>query len=779
MSEHSNFPSLLSRTINRVNTSSSLSSIVSTISQITLRKRNLHKHANEKPSVVLGLPLEILTAIFAYVDPPYKFAGICKLFRNISLQINSRCDYFSIRYGCLSIVKVYLHHRDFLTPETLRIFLKRKFLVPRFFLQIVLKSEEFLAKNKQVCEILRSEGERLYGEALDLDGSDTEMFEKLTNDMAENISQVKTLITHFKFVPLSELSVVAHFRLFQLSRFNIEILDTLIQQNGLDIKPINDRIMLWVVTDTNEVGKYLKRGFVVTDEVVFKVFRDKCTPAMIGVLRSCCGEERLVGLAVRAMMEMFSENGKFQADVATLLCESFNLSEKIIEKCLLIPIAGFSKTRCYDQRHPEIAWRWILKRYGPSHEFTKLCFSDVIVWVGDMAERNATSRGLVQPPIWTLPLQFLLEMDGMLFEPFHVKYLCKSACSLDAYPQPVRSLQRISEWVFEQNQLELYMNYDQGAANMGMNEFGIPLQKSKTGGKLDAWFSRIYKGGGGGVYEGKTFDTFDSRVSSDSRRKSGGFSAFLRGRSNSPAPISVNVSSMAESGGEGVLEYGRVSTQKSVGFSAFLRGRSKSPVPVAVNVSSMVDNDGEEVSAPTFSTGGRKRLIVGRVFQRSGSKSPGRSPQTLTPVSVSAPKLDSSTPMPNAKFLTVPEFNDGVSASTTNSNSNKSQMKLVLTEAVRREWITALRKEVLENKEFGKAMQRVQNEWRLLQSVTREGGERTRRQSMDVSKLGWDEEAGSPKQFLREAENLARILGDTRIRGRRREAFVSRRLKSL
>jgi len=307
--------------------------------------------------------------------------------------------------------------------------------------------------------------------------------------MIENFEKVKTLITDFHYVPLDELSVVSAFRLFQLSRISMPLLDILVYQNGMDIKSVNDRIMLWVLSDTNDINKYLQRGFYFSDDLIISVLTEKGNAVVIKSLRKFVNHDRLKQLAGEAMMNMFSENGRFQPETATLLFESFNLPESVISKCILNTFQGFSKTRCYDQKHPEYAWQWIIKTYGSQHKLSRVAFSDSVVWVGDLAERSGNPRGGVPLPVFSLPIQFITEeFKTMAFEPYHIRYIAKAALCVHAFPHPTMCLQSISEWVYEQNQIEFSIN--NVSPNDRLGTFGLPLSRSKTGGILDSLFRR-------------------------------------------------------------------------------------------------------------------------------------------------------------------------------------------------------------------------------------------------------------------------------------------------
>ncbi|KAJ1569039.1 hypothetical protein HK096_004435, partial [Nowakowskiella sp. JEL0078] len=199
VSDNAATPVRLFSRLHRESTSSSLSSLVSSIGSLTLRRSTLHPSLPPaKPSLLL-LPPELLAGIFAYVASPSLFARVCKTFRAVSRQTHARCDYFIKRYGLsLCLVKIYIHHSQFLSPESVQIFLKKGAGLPRFFVQLVSNPQNTSATG-DLLPYFVEEGYRLYGESLSLELSDIDDFEKLTNDMTENIDQIRKLITKFNF----------------------------------------------------------------------------------------------------------------------------------------------------------------------------------------------------------------------------------------------------------------------------------------------------------------------------------------------------------------------------------------------------------------------------------------------------------------------------------------------------------------------------------------------------------------------------------------------------
>ncbi|KAJ3409814.1 hypothetical protein HDV05_004256 [Chytridiales sp. JEL 0842] len=95
--------------------------------------------------------------------------------------------------------------------------------------------------------------------------NDTSTFEKLVNHLnpptlsptlqaqstpsTSNWQEIKNLICLHAFTPLPVLSPSAMFRVFQLSRMEMGILDVLIYENGMDVRPLSSGLMEWVLTE--------------------------------------------------------------------------------------------------------------------------------------------------------------------------------------------------------------------------------------------------------------------------------------------------------------------------------------------------------------------------------------------------------------------------------------------------------------------------------------------------------------------------------------------------
>ncbi|KAJ1552555.1 hypothetical protein HK096_011345, partial [Nowakowskiella sp. JEL0078] len=402
---------------------------------------------------------------------------------------------------------------------------------------------------------------------------------------------------------------------------------------------------------------------------------------------------------------------------ATLLHDLFSFNEEVISRGLFSPPGGFSQTRCYHQAHPEAAWKWIIKTFGPDHSFSKCVFSDSVVWVGDLAERYALTRGAVRAPLWSLPIHFFLELGDMLFEPSHIRYLAKAALCAESAPTPTRCLQKISEWIFEQNQIEAFLEGSGGSNGDGM-AFGIPLSRSKTGGFLDAVFKKGHN---------ERLPRTNSNVSEYFRRTSMGSVLFgwkeetgLR-RDSGASTCSVVVDVDDEARGSSFLNL-----PNSGGWRSRSRSRSRNR-------------------------------------SRSRSRSRGGSQEDV-------------------------DRSDVVVSSFTLEDAEAIRSKgYVLTDSLRKEFITALRKEVIENRAFYKALSQTDENWWKLQRETEkekntagsgslQGSRKMWRSSSterakvrlfisaDLTKKGRKLIDGSslieqsPLQFMLEAENLLKLL---------------------
>ncbi|KAJ3115984.1 hypothetical protein HDU96_010707 [Phlyctochytrium bullatum] len=79
---------------------------------------------------------------------------------------------------------------------------------------------------------------------------DVARFERLANDVQgspENLERIRQLIVREGFVPVEQLTPTAAFRVFQLSRREMDLLDLLIEKNGMVVGTVNDQILTWVL----------------------------------------------------------------------------------------------------------------------------------------------------------------------------------------------------------------------------------------------------------------------------------------------------------------------------------------------------------------------------------------------------------------------------------------------------------------------------------------------------------------------------------------------------
>ncbi|KAI8811003.1 hypothetical protein BJ742DRAFT_165918 [Cladochytrium replicatum] len=457
------------------------------------------------------LPAEILWRVFSWLDNPDKFSKSCKSFHSVSREPIPTRDLFFHRYGVkASLVNVFFRRNQQCTPEIARMLLRGGALAPRYFIQYVFNlfqlvdgssiaptdpnaagrklklptssstastvlparmmvgsvsspprwvrmpwSEE---RQFEFCFELLQAGIQSYGNDLTwIQENDVETFERLSNNLTENLELVNRLVFDYHFIPLEEISHAGTFRIYQMARFHMPLLQHMIDKNGLDLRRrnTNDLIMHWVLTtnsmDAKEFRRYLDLGFFVSEKLLVELLTARITPEMIRLLRSTVSEDVLQKHAINALTNMAGPSGTFAPEIATHLVRSFGLGPPLLDKVFLNQLPGNPcETRCYEAEHPEYVWTWLLKTFPARHRYVQAAFRDATAFIGDLSDRVQMYRNPADLP-WQLPLAFL--DAGCKFGPLHLRSIAKAARSEWACPAPTVMLRKIAEWVREQNQI--------------------------------------------------------------------------------------------------------------------------------------------------------------------------------------------------------------------------------------------------------------------------------------------------------------------------------------
>ncbi|KAJ3272240.1 hypothetical protein HK104_004510 [Borealophlyctis nickersoniae] len=353
-------------------------------------------------------------------------------------------------------------------------------IVPRFFLQkLARKFQDAEAKPPTPIEFfLMAVGTARHGPVDLIAGpaDDTQLFESYSNNIATHYDNIYTLIVTHQFVPLHELTPCATLRITQLAELDPTLLDTLVRDNGMDLRPLNDPILGHILSSTHTspqtLPEYFSRGLRLTPTLVTSQLQNNANPTTLHLLSLHVPAPILETSTVAVLTHNFGPDAQFSPTVVTTLVDHFNIPSTTIATALFHrhPSRGGRDaqatpyvTRCYDQASPFAAWKWVLARYGPTHELTTSCFDDLALWVaqsvgavGSWAAAAAASgvgrgrprsgsggrRMLDVEGVWRVVYQFLDK--GVLVAPKHVEGLATAAvCSTGAVDVLARALERV------------------------------------------------------------------------------------------------------------------------------------------------------------------------------------------------------------------------------------------------------------------------------------------------------------------------------------------------
>ncbi|KAJ3188145.1 hypothetical protein HDU85_005293 [Gaertneriomyces sp. JEL0708] len=412
----------------------------------------------------LELPHELWTRIFSHLDPrssaPLKFALLNSTFNAIAHDPHARAQLFVHAYGTrLALYTAFQLNRAVLTGEVARRMRCMGAPVQRFLVQVV--DKEYHRTSERVKNpvdlslyvFLIQEGFKLYGADADFKDDDVAKFERLVyggvtvptspgSPTPDTLDAIRTLIKKFAFVPVRGLGSPIDETIFLLSKLDINLIPKLVD-NGLDLDSVNDQVVervLWR-TDLDEklLARYLNHGFVLSEHAIKKGLQIG-RPSIVHMLRAHVDEEDLEVLAHEALVDMFgpstSRSWAFVPDTAEFIINTFHIPLSTLARAIYTnPDASrlpngscveFPATRCYMKPNPCPLWRWILRTYGPHHEFTRACFDDAL-------SRAASDRDLHR-----LHDEYI--HAGVRFYPRHVKIL---ACRLLHRDMTANALQHL------------------------------------------------------------------------------------------------------------------------------------------------------------------------------------------------------------------------------------------------------------------------------------------------------------------------------------------------
>ncbi|TPX36117.1 hypothetical protein SmJEL517_g01594 [Synchytrium microbalum] len=382
------------------------------------------------------LPRELWERVISFVPNP-----------GTSQDHQVRTLHLTTRYGRqLALLQTFLHHPRLLDPSLTRHLIKTGTLVPRFLAQnnIGWKALYDIYRD-DVMALIQIRATDLYGEDANLGGNDIAIFEALTNDLAANHLQVREMIDKFGFIPMERFSPTAVFRLYHLTKYDISLLDLLIEKYGYDTTTVNNRIMHFALTNSNtsysQIQSYLSRGFTISPSVIIAVLTDHSAANVVTTLSKILPMGQIRPYAIEVLEHQMGPNGDFVGEIIGSLIEAFSFEEEIIAQSLMNKQRGLPyRTRIYDQTHPYVAWKWILQRFGANHRFSRDCFSDFLMWLGELGARIKHYRPREDP--WKL-LLFLFD-EGCTIEPHHFRFIARAALCPNSAPHMSQLIARFT-----------------------------------------------------------------------------------------------------------------------------------------------------------------------------------------------------------------------------------------------------------------------------------------------------------------------------------------------
>ncbi|KAI9089801.1 hypothetical protein DFS34DRAFT_382825 [Phlyctochytrium arcticum] len=409
----------------------------------------------QKNRLLSKLPPECWSRIFSALEPSstLPFALTCKHFLKIAGDPHTRADYMVERYGAaLSLYYAFRFHRPVLSVNVAKLMRKRGAKFPRFLVQWVDKEYHRTDRGRKAVPIslyvyFIQEGYIKFGSEADFKEDDVARFERLLhgggpptagpnstlsiNPDVKAIEGIRTLLDKYGFVPVRGLGSPVDETIFMVSKLSLPLIPKFIA-NGLDMASINDQVLervLWRADlTTDHLQSYLDHGFTLTNGVVKKGLQI-ARMNTLDILKSKVSEGQLVKCAEMAIVDMFgpsTTSGRgwnWVSESVDFILTQFTIPESTLKKAIYanpttpsLPNGArpdFPATRSYLKSNPCPVWRWVLKRYGPTHEVTLACFDD------------ALSRAAADRDLHALHDDFIAA--GVGFYPRHVKIL---ACRL-------------------------------------------------------------------------------------------------------------------------------------------------------------------------------------------------------------------------------------------------------------------------------------------------------------------------------------------------------------
>ncbi|KAI9338571.1 hypothetical protein DFJ73DRAFT_847665 [Zopfochytrium polystomum] len=317
---------------------------------------------------------------------------------------------------------------------------------------------------------------------------DARAFDTLMNDPTPaNLATLREMIYSESFVPLVDESPTYIFRIFQIFCEDLEMFDHLIKANGLDVRPLNTLMLRWAFSspranDSSPLSEsvaglhpdspfngvdrasprpvpslsvFIERGFKLNSTIVKHILRESSASELDHILHLMAQfvSHSVIESSVASITAgMFGSAGTAKPELLTKFYDMGFLKEEAVKACLLVSEgAGFTasagtdglpfQSKCFEQGHPYLIWRWVLETFGPSNELARASFDDLMLWLGELPSRLQHFRPLMYDALHPFELPILFLQYGVPLRPRHIVHLARAARAPGAAPVPALILE--------------------------------------------------------------------------------------------------------------------------------------------------------------------------------------------------------------------------------------------------------------------------------------------------------------------------------------------------
>ncbi|KAI9357941.1 hypothetical protein DFJ73DRAFT_174234 [Zopfochytrium polystomum] len=325
---------------------------------------------------------------------------------------------------------------------------------------------------------------------------DARLFDSLMNNPTPaNMDTVRELVYKQGFVPLVDEVPTCIFRLFQMFCNDIGMFDHLVQANGLDLRPLNTLMLRWALSSATKrslpvasptsapvgaavpgqvpvlsadasppgsgrqrvphLSVFIARGFRLYPSIIISVLSESAVSELdftVKLFSQFVSGTIIKECVTSIAQSMFGPTGTAKPQLLSKFVELDILDETVVRRCLLLDdrlkaaaaAAGIPyQSKCFEQSHPYVLWRWILEVFGPGSDLTKVAFDDLLLWLGDLPFRLQHFRPRMLDGLHPFELPYLFVNAGVPMRPHQVIHLARAARAPRAAPMPAVILEGI------------------------------------------------------------------------------------------------------------------------------------------------------------------------------------------------------------------------------------------------------------------------------------------------------------------------------------------------